>query len=786
MLMYACVDVIFLRSKARQHDNTSTRQHDNTTTMKQLLTFFAFLTISQYTHAQENFYNTDSIQEIRIYFTESNWDGILDDLYVAGQEERLLASVSINGEVLDSVGIRYKGFSSVSTDRAKNPFNIKLDYVIDGQDYDGIDKVKLSNVIQDPSFLREVYSYEIGRKYMPAPMANYANVYINDTLWGLYTNVEAINKDFINDQYGNKENTLFKCNPEVLDFDGDNANLSKNYGTDSTNYYPFYDLKSDAGWADLYQLIEVLNDTPQDIESVLNVDRTLWMHAFNYTLVNFDSYIGYAQNYYLYKDDNGQFNPIIWDLNMSFASYRFSDASEFWDGFSIQQAKTIDPLLHLNSVSVYDRPLMRNLFENDTYKRMYLAHIRTIIEENFANQDYTNRCQELQGLVDASVAADTNKFYTYSDFQNNLTSTVSDLIDYPGITELMDARTAYLSAYPGFQGSPDINSFNHFPLEPTAGNDLWITADISNTTNVILAYRYGGSGLFTKVNMLDDGTQNDGAAGDGLYGFELNNIGSTIHYYIYAENADAGRFEPARAAYQYHTIQSQIDAQELVINEFMAVNLSTVTDEYGEFDDWIELYNTTNADLYTGGLYLSDNPDQLTKWALPDIAIPPNGYLVIWADEDGSQGELHANFKLSSLGESLTLAYADGTIIDEVIFSIQANSITTGRYPNGTGPFVDMFPTLGVTNLLTSISELNDDSGFIVSPNPAHNTIRVSLISNYNRLEIRDVYGRLLQEQNIAPSETDMTLRIENYPAGLYYLSLFSETDISTKKIIAK
>jgi len=348
----------------------------------------------------------------------------------------------------------------------------------------------------------------------------------------------------------------------------------------------------------------------------------------------------------------------------------------------------------------------------------------------------------------------------------------------------MDARTTYLSTYPGFQGSPDINSYNHFPVEPIAGNDLWITADISNATNVILAYRYGGSGLFNKVEMLDDGTQNDGTAGDGIYGFELNNIGSTIHYYIYAENADAGRFEPARAAYEYHTIQSQIDAQELVINEFMAVNLSTVTDEYGEFEDWIELYNTTNADLYTGGLYLSDNPDQLAKWALPDIPIPPNGYLVIWADEDGSQGALHANFQLSSLGESLTLAYADGTIIDEVTFGIQMNGVTTGRYPNGTGPFVEMFPTMGVTNLLTNITQSNDDAGFLVSPNPTKNTISLSLMSNYDRLEIRDIYGRLLQQKYIAPGETNMTLGIENYPAGLYYLSLFSETLRTTKKII--
>ena len=68
---------------------------------------------------------------------------------------------------------------------------IKLDYIKGAQNYEGIDKIKLSNVIQDPSFVREVLSYEIARKYMPAGEANYTNLFINDTLIGLYTNVEA-------------------------------------------------------------------------------------------------------------------------------------------------------------------------------------------------------------------------------------------------------------------------------------------------------------------------------------------------------------------------------------------------------------------------------------------------------------------------------------------------------------------------------------------------------------------------------------------------------------------
>ncbi|MGK0384318.1 MAG: spore coat protein CotH, partial [Bacteroidia bacterium] len=225
--------------------------------MRFRLTFLLILGCLSNALGQSDFYHTDTIQEIRITFYESNWDQLLDALYVTGDGDRLTCDIEINGQVLDSVGIRYKGFSSVSTERTKNPFNIKLDYVHGNQDYDGITKLKLGNVIQDPSFLREVLSFEIARNYMPASQANFARLYINDVYWGLYTNIEDVNDPFLVDHYGESHGSFFKCAPEDLDFDGDNANLGNSYGTDSTNYYPYYDLKSEYGWEDLYELVDV-------------------------------------------------------------------------------------------------------------------------------------------------------------------------------------------------------------------------------------------------------------------------------------------------------------------------------------------------------------------------------------------------------------------------------------------------------------------------------------------------------------------------------------------------
>ena len=724
--------------------------------------------------SQNTFYDTDTIREIRINFYNPDWDYILDSLYVLGNNDRILANLEIDGQIYDSVGVRYKGFSSVSVNRIKNPFNIKLDYIIDDQDHQGIDKLKLSNVIQDPSFIREVLSYEIYRKYMPASEANYANVYINDTLWGLYTNVEAVNKRFLINHFDTKYNPFFKCNPDNLNVipGGENSNLSNTHGSDSSDYYPYYAIKSDYGWGSLYNLIDTLNNYTDSIHQSLNIDRALWMHALNYTLVNFDSYIGYSQNYYLYKDQANQWNPIIWDLNMSFGGFRLTDASQlYFNGFDIVQAQNMDPLVHYNLISVSPRPLLRNLFDNTRYRKMYLAHIRTITEENFSNLDYLLRGQSLQNLIDSSIQNDTNKFYSYSDFISNLTNQVSLVTsNCPGITQLMDARSTYLSGYKGYSGEPTISNISYLPQNLTLGSDLWINANISNAEYAMIRYRFGNNQRFKSKEMFDDGNHNDGIAGDGIYGCVITNCSNSIDYYLYADNDSAGTFSPKRAANEYYTIQNNISQGDLVINELMSNNINIISDNSGKYEDWIELYNTTSYPISTNGLYLSDTVSNFLKWRLPNHLIPANSYYTIWADEDGHQGENHANFKLSNLGETIILCNKDSTLIDSVIFPSQNSNISYGRTPNGTGTFAMLTPTFNANNNLTnSEREYEDPRLTNVFPNPFQNQIFIDSKEIYT---IQDVYGKIIIKSN------SMKVNTSSWSTGVYFVHLRNSNQV--------
>ena len=734
--------------------------------MKRKPIIFILSALLSWNSFSQNFYDVDNIREIKLYFTQPNWDHLLDSLYLDGLEERLLASVEIDGSMYDSVGVRYKGFSSVSINTVKNPFNIKLDYIDNNQNHEGFEKIKLSNVIKDPSFLREVLSYEIARDYIPSPRANYANVYVNDTLWGLYVNVEAINDKFTNKHFSTVNSPLFKCNPSGLNLQpsGENSNLSNTHGNDSSFYYDYYDLKSDYGWSELYTLIDDLNNSTNNLDNVLNIDRALWMHAFNYTLINFDSYVGYGQNYYLYKSLSNQFQPILWDLNMSFGGFRLTDATQaYFNGFDIAQAQSMDPLGFLTNSFLSPRPLMTSLLTDSRKQRMYLAHMRTIVEEHFSNQDYLSRAQYLQTLISSDVQNDPNKFYTYNDFLDNLNNQVTIPSSIcPGLSQLMDARSTYLSNYWSGFIQPNISNIQTMPnSNQFFGGDLTITAQIQDASYAMLAYRFGENMPFENIEMYDDGNHNDGAANDGVFGVIINNCSNSIDYYLYADNSDEGVFSPKRAAYEFYNVKTTINQASLVINEVMANNVSTVMDETGDYDDWIELYNNSSTPISTNGLLFSDNPLNLDKWDLPNVVINPNSYFIIWADEDGNTGDNHANFKLSNLGEQLILSNSDSSIVDAEFIYPQLDDIAYGRSPNGTGSFTMLAPTFNGNNTPSIIENVFSNNSFYAFPNPFKDNLKVSEADYY----ITNALG-----QKIYSSKYETSINTSSWREGLYFL----------------
>ncbi len=743
---------------------------------KTLLSAFLSLNFSFLISAQD-FYAVDTIQKIEISFSQSNWDYILDTAKQGSDSYTMSQWVKINGVQFDSAGVKYKGNSSYNPNNAKNPFHIELDH-FKSQDYLGYKDIKLSNGYNEPSFVREVMLYSIFQNYAEASRANFAQVYVNSQYIGVYTNVEAVTKTFLADRFYSNNNTFVFA---------DNGACDLRYkGNDTTLYYNPYTLKSDYGWTDLKNLCDSLKNNINGIENILDVDRTLWLLAYLNALVILDSYIGNGKhNYYIYENHNGRFNPIIWDLNGGLGTFNTPGPGNITQ-YTVSQMQTMTPMLHAND-SMW--PLVKNILAIPMYKRMYIAHMKTIMSENIANNYYFTFAQYIQSIADTAVQSDPNKFGTYSQFLNNLTTNVViGPKTIPGISFLMNARNTYLNSTPEFQQVPpvisNIQSSNTFPLLNT---NVFITATVSNATAVYLGRRYSIMEQFTRMMMYDDGLHGDGAATDGIYGISISVTSPEIQYYIYAENNNAGIFSPQRAEHEYYTLDANyttISAGEVVINEFMAMNSTTVQNVNGVYADWIELYNNSSNTVSLDYLHLSDDVFSSTKWQFPQgINISPNQYLIVWADEDTSPTEVHCNFKLSGSGEQLILSYANGYVIDSIGFFQQTSNISFGRFPNGTGPFVSMPPTFNAQNSLVGIEEPMNESDFYIYPNPCLNNISVQLPVSGLDLKIFDVLGNLVFAKTKNGKQEILNLNLES---GVYFLRVENDSYFQTKKILVQ
>ena len=141
-----------------------------------------------------------------------------------------------------------------------------------------------------------------------------------------------------------------------------------------------------------------------------------------------------------------------------------------------------------------------------------------------------------------------------------------------------------------------------------------------------------------------------------------------------------------------------------VINEVMAANDSTIKDNKGEYEDWVEIYNPGSEPINIGGMYITDDLNDPDKWQIPSNAptqttIAAHGYLVLWADNETTEGPNHVGFKLDKDGEAVGLYDSDLTLIDSFEFGEQYSDISYGTYPDGSADWRYMgVPTPGVQN----------------------------------------------------------------------------------------
>ena len=278
---------------------------------------------------------------------------------------------------------------------------------------------------------------------------------------------------------------------------------------------------------------------------------------------------------------------------------------------------------------------------------------------------------------------------------------------YPdGSTTIKISGNTTRGASNGSEIAPIISNVTRTPLVVLSNTQPVISANVmvgtGSTLKTATLYVSVDGGLFNPVPMTL-------AGGTTFYATMSAYENATVEYYIEASTTSnvesLSPFDAPDNVYQYTVSNAALP--ELFVNEIMAANTSCCPDIEGgvqEFDDWIEIYNGGSQAVDIGGMFLSDDPSNPFKNKIPDAnpvltTIQPGGYLVLWADENGSQGDLHLNFQLGSTGETVGIYYYDGRTIDERTFGTQTENKSSGLSPDGSNNWVLLAnPSQGSSN----------------------------------------------------------------------------------------
>lgn len=722
----------------------------------------AFVSVSQPTLPEYGpLFSQDEVASIFITIHEDSLALILHPDSAWSNHEFPATFVYQSSELNDTVhniGFRLRGNTSRLAE--KKSFKVSFNTFVNNGEYLGMEKLNLNGEHNDPSILRSRLCWEIFRSMgLPGSRTSHVRLHINEEYRGLYLNVEHFDEEFTDRVFDNGQGNLYKCYYP--------ANL--HYIDNNPESYKFelwgrrvYELKTNTDADDysrLAEFIDVLNNEPIEslpctLESVFNVYDYLKIAAVDVLTGNWDGYIFNNNNFYLYENQKtGKMEFIPYDLDNTLGVDWFGMD---WTERDVYEWQNDDDY----------RPLFERLMQVEKYRNAYSFYIDEIIDNYLGNDALENRAMELQQLIEDAALEDEYRTLDYGfstdDFLDAISVSWGEHVDY-SISEFEALRSTSAEqqleeffaphvAHHLRDNSPEIDTLAFkLLIENQNFNSAYIKFQINN-------------GDWQELDLLDDGTQQDWEADDGLYGATLN-IGDEddrLDYFAVVE------WDGETIQYPCDTVLVWLSPgeSEIVLNELMAINQNTVSDELGEFDDWAELYNNGSGANYAGNYFLTDNADEPDKWQVPNITIESDDHLLLWTDGEPEQGPLHANFKLSGQGEELYLyGIEEGAfrVLDWIDFDAQQSDVSFGRQTDAHPDWILFdIPTPNAANGLVSVWD-EDLSDFIVYPNPSSGLV---FFSETVDVQVRNSTGLI-----VMASQNCQYLDLAFLPTGMYFLS---------------
>ncbi len=415
----------------------------------------------------------DEIINIDITVDETEWQNMINN---AMNEEYINVDININGNVIEDVGIRPKGNSSLSTvadsESDKYSFKMKFDKYVDEQTCYGLDTLVLNNVISDNTYMKDYISFDM-MKFMEvdSSLYNYSYITVNGEYWGLYIALEGYDKSFLTRTYGDDSGFLY--NVKSMEMDGEKmgegmmppqefegmvttpADMTENSETTAVteetilnnetsveNKMPQMNMMggnmmnmqdkggsliyTDDSWESYSAIFEnaVFNRTSEeDYQRVIEALKKLSEGE------NIDEYFDVDQILRYLAVHTTLVNLDSYSSNMAQNYYLYEKDGKLsilpWDynlafgGFATGDTTSainfpIDT--PVSNVSLEERPLIAQILAIDEYKEKYHQYLDQIVKEYFDSGYFDKKVETINNKISTYVKEEPQSFCTYDEY----------------------------------------------------------------------------------------------------------------------------------------------------------------------------------------------------------------------------------------------------------------------------------------------------------------------------------------------------------------------------------
>jgi hypothetical protein len=704
-------------------------------------------------------------------------------------------------ETVDSIGFRIRG--NTSRDAKKKSFKISFNTFNHDKEFYSVDALNLNGEHNDPSIIRSKLCFDHFKSIgLPASRATHIEVYINNRYYGLYISVEHVDKKFLKKNFPSAGGNLWKClYPADLQYLGNNPQTYIDLSSSSRKVYELTTNEDQNDFTGFVRFISILNNTPinqlaDSLEQVLDVPGVLKYFATNILTGSWDDYWSLMNNYYLYSlPGNGIFHIIPYDYDNTFGVD--------WSG---NNWTTANPY-NFPKVASGATPLAERLLSVPQYRNLFTHILEYYRAKGFLLSNWESKIDSIHQMITPFAIPDTFRTkdygFTVSDFNNSYSATgySNQQVKY-GLKQYVNLRNSSLPGQLSYQtANPFAYKIDFEPANPGPGDSVRVYVSAFSATglkNVSIYFTKSGTTTpqiipmiyspITASKKVEDADRYVGiisplgSNGSGYFSIYLQD--SVNYTQTYPRSGPINISAPGSSLYQ------------VVINEFMADNKKTIADANGEYDDWLELYNSSTTKVLLTGKYLTDNPSQLSKWRFTQdsLYINPEKYILIWCDDQESQPGIHTNFKLSKSGEYIALVDTNGkSVIDSITFYAQQTDISYGRSPDGSTNWEFMTPTPGYSNLISSIRDENNPAEYMLIqnyPNPFNPSTRISFSvakQGHVSLKIYNILGEIvttLVNEVRGPGNYSVSFDAHRLSSGIYFYELNTGNFRDIKKMV--